>query len=86
MPDTFVECAITTFDNPYDPFEEFTLWDLYDKEKGYNSNQKVARLVHFEDDMTELEMLKENERAIDLLISLDFTNTFEKRTRKTTIN
>lgn len=86
MSDTFVECAITTFDNPYDPFEEFTLWDLFDKEKGYCSNQKVARLVHFEEDMTELEMLQENERAIDLLISLDFTNTFKKVTRKTTIN
>ena len=79
-----VECAITTFDNPYDPFEQFTLWDLFDKEKGYHSNQRVARLVKFESDMTEKEMLEENERAIDLLISLDITNTFRKVKR--TIN
>ena len=51
-----VECAITTFDNPYNPFEQFTLWDLFDKEKGYYSNQKVARLVNFTSDMTEKEM------------------------------
>lgn len=78
-----VECAITTFDNPYNPFEQFTLWDLFDKEKGYYSNQKVARLVNFTSDMTEKEMLEENERAIDLLIALDFTNTFQKVRRST---
>lgn len=73
-----IECAITTFDNPFDPFEQFDQWDLFDKEKGYNSNQRVARLANFTDDMTEREMFDENERAIDLLISLDFTNTFKK--------
>lgn len=78
MSNTFSECAITTFDNPFDPFEQFTLWDLFDKEKGYYSNQKVARLVNFTDDMTEQEMLEENERAIDQLIAIDFTNTFTK--------
>lgn len=80
------ECAITTFDNPFDPFEQFTSWDLFDKEKGYYSNNKVARLARFTDDMTEQEMLIENERAIDLLISIDPTNSFKKvrRTDKNT--
>ena len=81
MAEQFVECAITTTDNPYNPFDQFTLWDLFDKEKGYCSNQKVARLVNFTEDMTEQEMLAENERAIDLLISLDFTNTYVKMKR-----
>lgn len=82
MANEFVECAITTFDNPYNPFDQFTQWDLFDKEKGYCSNQKVARLVNFTDDMTEQEMLAENERAIDRLVALDATNTFQKVTRK----
>lgn len=82
MSQQFVECAITTFDNPYNPFDNFTQWDLFDKEKGYYSNQKVARLVNFTDDMTEQEMLAENERAIDRLVALDVTNTFQKVTRK----
>ena len=82
MSKLFVECAVTTHDNPYNPFDNFTQWDLFDKEKGYCSNQKVARLVNFTDDMTEQEMLEENERAIDRLVALDCTNTFCKVTRK----
>ena len=31
------KCMLTTFDNPYDPFEQFTLWFLFDVEKGYNT-------------------------------------------------
>lgn len=81
MSKTFVECAITTKDNPHDPFDNFAQWDLFDKEHGYCSNQKVARLVHFTEDMTEQEMLAENERAIDRLIALDFTGTFVKKKR-----
>lgn len=79
------ECAITTFDNPYDPFEQFAQWDLYDKEQGYNSNQKVARLANFSDDMTEKEISEEYERAIDTLISIDFTNTYKKVRRNSDI-
>lgn len=79
------DCAITTFDNPYDPFEQFAQWDLYDKEQGYNSNQKVARLANFSDDMTEKEISEEYERAIDTLISIDFTNTYKKVRRNSDI-
>ena len=86
MSDQVIDCAITTFDNPYSPFEQFTEWDLFDKEKGYNSNQKAVRLANFTDDMTELEAAQEYERAIDRLISLDFTNTFRKVRRGEEIN
>lgn len=82
MAHNYVECAITTFDNPFDPFEQFTQWDLFDKEKGYNSNCKVARLTNFTDEMSDIEKLIENERAIDRLIALDATNTYKKVTRK----
>lgn len=29
--------ALTTFDNPYDPFEQFTQWFMFDEEKGYHT-------------------------------------------------
>lgn len=72
------QSAITTHDNPYDPFEDFMHWQQFDKEKGYCSNEKIARIANITDDMTDLEEIEEIDRAIDVLISLDFTNTYKK--------
>ena len=77
------QCALTTFDNPFDPFEQFDEWLLYDKEKGYNSSEKVARIAQLSDDMTQREIDIEKERAIDEIIIHDFTNIYKKVTQKT---
>ena len=77
------ECRLTTVDNPFDPFEQFTSWYLFDMEKGYDCCGRVDRLINITDDMSEFEVEKENERAIDRLIELDFTDTFKKVTRET---
>ena len=31
------QCMLTTFDNPYNPFDDFTKWWLWDVTHGYNS-------------------------------------------------
>lgn len=73
------ECMLTTFDNPYDPFEEFTLWDLFDKAMGYNTSERLMRLANITEDMSQVEINAEVDRAMDRLIELDFTNTFVKK-------
>ena len=50
------ECMITTFDNPYNPFEQFSEWFLFDVEKGYNTCSYIARIANFSDDMTQKEI------------------------------
>lgn len=72
------QCLLTTFDNPFDPFEQFLSWFMFDMEKGYDSCGKVARIAEFSDDMTTKEYFEENERAIDAIIQYDFTNTYRK--------
>ena len=72
------EAMLTTFDNPYDPFEQFTLWLMFDKEKGYNTSERLMRLANITDDMSQIEIDEEVDRAMDRLIELDFTNTFKK--------
>lgn len=71
-------CAITTFDNPYNPFEEFANWFLYDTEKGYNSCAYLDRIAHTSDQLTDEENNKEIERAIDEIIKYDFLNIYKK--------
>ena len=77
------ECRLTTVDNPFDPFEQFTSWYLFDMEKGYDCCGRVDRLANYSDDMTEYEIDSEYERAIDRLIELDVTDLFKKVTRET---
>ena len=82
------DCRLTTFDNPYDPFEQFTSWYMFDCEKGYNTCSKIARLVNITDEMSSVEIQKEEERVIDRLIELDFMNIYKKvhRNDKKTTN
>jgi hypothetical protein len=75
------EVALTTVDNPFDPFEQFTLWDLFDHEKGYNTKERLARIVNLSDDMTQNEEDEEIERAIDEIIRYDFLNIYKKVVR-----
>lgn len=72
------DCKLTTFDNPFDPFEDFNSWFLFDIEKGYNSCGKLMRIARISDDMSETEIDDEIERAIDQIIFNDFTNTYKK--------
>ena len=72
------DCRLTTFDNPFDPFEQFTSWLLFDKSKGYNTCELLGRITNFEDDMTEKEIDDEHERAIDEVIDNDFLNIYKK--------
>ncbi len=74
---------LSTNDNPFDPFEQFTSWDLYDKEKGHNSSELLAKIAHFSDDMTEKEEDYEIERAIDEIIKYDPLNKYIKVTKQT---
>ena len=77
------ECMLTTFDNPYDPFEQFSLWFLFDVEKGYNTCSYLARVAKLSDDFSQKETDEEIERAIDEIIKYDFMNIYKKVFRTT---
>ncbi len=72
------QCRLTTIDNPYDPFGQFSLWFLFDVRNGYNTCGKLDRIANVTEDMTEEEANAEHERAIDKIMELDFLNVYRK--------
>lgn len=77
------EYMLTTFDNPFDPFEDFTSWFMFDIEKGYYTCSRLARFVQLSDDFTQKEKDEEIERAIDEIIEIDILNIYKKVKRET---
>lgn len=69
---------LSTIDNPYDPFDDFNNWFLFDVQHGYNSCAYLARIARTSDQFTEKEMNEEIEKAIDEIIELDFMNVYVK--------
>ena len=69
---------LTTFDNPFDPFEQFVSWNLFDIEKGYNTCSYLSRIANLSEDMSQKEENDEIERAIDEIIRYDFMNIYKK--------
>ena len=72
------DCMLTTFDNPYNPFDDFTLWLMYDKEQGYDTCERLARIAKLTDDMSQDEIDAETDRAMDEIIFYDFLNIYKK--------
>ena len=77
------ETMLTTIDNPFDPFEQFTSWFLFDVEKGYNSCGRLMRIANVSEDMSTKEYNEAIDLAIDKLIALDFLGIYQKVTKET---
>lgn len=78
------EVALTTIDNPFDPFEQFTSWFLFDEEKGYHSCAYLGRIARNSDQLSDEENRLETERAIDEILKYDFMNIYKKVSRTVT--
>jgi hypothetical protein len=69
---------LTTFDNPYDPFEQFDSWYMFDMDKGYGSCSYLDRIARTSDQLSDEENDLEIERAINEIIKYDFRNIYKK--------
>lgn len=78
MEQTNYRCMLTTSDNPYDPFEQFQSWFLFDVEKGYNSCSYLGRIARISDQLSDEENNVIIEQAIDEIIKYDFRNIYKK--------
>ena len=80
------ECMLSTIDNPFNPFNDFTSWFLFDIEKGYYSCSRLMRIAKLSEDFSQKEENEEVERAIDEIIKYDPFNIYTKVRRNTVVN
>lgn len=64
-------CALSTTDNPYNPFTDFDSWYRFDLDKGYSSCSYLDRIAMTSSAFTDEENMREIERAIDEIVSLN---------------
>lgn len=77
------QCMLTTFDNPYNPFDQFEEWFLFDMQQGYNTCSYLDRVADLPNDLSDEEEKTATEQAIDSIILHDFMNIYKKIYMKT---
>lgn len=87
---TETEFMLTTIDNPFDYFDDFRNWLMFDVQSGQTNNRPfccefLARVAELSDDMTQKERNVEIERAIDEIILNDFRDIYKKVSKTTEI-
>ena len=71
-------CGLTTTDNPFNPFDDFKNWFLFDEEHNYHTCAYLSRIARTSDSLSDYENELENERAIDEIIENDFIGIYIK--------
>ena len=72
------QTMISTKDNPYDYFNDFTSWYMFDMDHGYDTCGYLARIAKTSDSMSTKEYYDEIERAVDEIIKYDFRDLYIK--------
>ncbi len=77
-----MEYYITTKDNPFIPYENFTAWYKEDIRLGYYTSALLARISMVSDAMSDYEYNEETSRAIDVIIDLHNGGPYVKLIRE----
>lgn len=70
--------ALTTIDNPHDPFTDYTSWFNFDTRHGYHSASFLARIVKGSEELGETEYHRAIEDAIDEIIQENILGLYAK--------
>ncbi len=85
--DSIQEAMLTTTDNEWDPFENFSEWYSRDLELARQQNRRsasgyLAIIMANSDDVSDNEFNQVMNDAIDEIVELDLSGTFKKVTRE----
>jgi len=77
-----IVAAITTIDNPYDPFDQFDDWFAFDERKGYHSCAFLGRMAKTSTSLSDSDQAVAIESAIDSIVELDPFGIYKKVTKE----
>ena len=69
--------ALTTEDNPYDPFDEFDEWFAFDVSQGYNTCAYLARVTTTSTELSEVDQLEATNEAIQEIMKYNLTGNYQ---------
>lgn len=69
---------LTTTDNPYNPFTEYTEWYAFDSERGYFTTQFLARIVKTSHELSDADQSLAIESAIDEIVRENVLGIYRK--------
>lgn len=81
-----LKSMLTTTDNPYDPFDNFTAWYAFDSSHGYYSSAYLARIVVYSDEMSDADINRANELAIDEIVEENILGIYTKVSKEIEIS
>lgn len=76
------KCMLTTLDNPFNPFVDFSSWYMFDCEKNHNTSSRLARIANLDSEMTQQERDAEMDRAMNLIVKYDLEDLYIKGTEE----
>lgn len=65
------DCALTTVDNPYNPFTHWDQWYSYDEAKGYHTCGLLARFTITSHEISEIDQDLAIQTAINEIVELN---------------
>ncbi len=69
---------LTTIDNPFDPYDQFDAWYMYDEMSGYGTCGLLARFARTSDALSDEENATVINDAITRIIALDPFNIYKR--------
>jgi hypothetical protein len=80
-PDSDVDYALTTVDNPFDPFTQWDEWYAYDAKNGYHTPAFLARIVQTSDDLSDADQYAAIQAGIDEIVKENVSGLYKKVAR-----
>lgn len=72
---------LTTVDNPYDPFTEYSEWYSFDTRRGYQSCSLLARITKSSPELSDTDQQLAIEEAIDEIVFENANGLYRKVVR-----